>query len=271
MSLASRTLLATGNHTIEAKDCLRATGIAFCLLLAAGCARDLPPRNSAMQPQLPRSHRQLAGGMALFAATVVEGGGVRTANRKQPQVVVDVSREFPGQLRPPGRVKLGQQTAAFQIIGSTERESEADFEIPPNGTRIIAFGEPGGKGLVVYANLVFADTDANQAAVLAGRGPAAGAAYEGPLFLGALGFAFAAIFVGWLRVRYGVIALAVSIGCWLGYETTVSSQAIRVDLLILLPLVAAATISVGVAAARGGKNPERNTRRRRRALRRDKE
>jgi hypothetical protein len=150
-------------------------------------------------------------------------------------------------------------------MGSSQREEERDFQIPANGMRIIAFGDPARSPLVVYADHVFADTGTNRAAATLGRGPAAGQASETPLFLGALGFAFAAIFLAWSRVTFGLVALAVSIALWLGYETTVSSQAIRVDLVILVPLVVAAAISIGIAAARGGDtggNKTRNPRRR---------
>ena len=59
---------------------------------------------------------------------------------------------------------------------------------------------------------------------MAGRGPAPGLAYQFPLFLGSAGFAFAAIFMAWFRLKFGVIALAVSIACGCGYESTISTR-----------------------------------------------
>jgi len=77
----------------------------------------------------------------------------------------------------------------FRIIASSQSEANRGFRVPANGTRIIAFGDPRGSALVVYANHVFADTEANQAAIMGGRAPAASLAFQFPLFLGVLGFA----------------------------------------------------------------------------------
>ncbi len=245
----------------------RVTRIVVCLVLATGCAEETSDYPDVRQ-ELPNTHRQLGGGMALFAATVVDGGGAKGKSGNPPHVVLDVSKEFSGQFVAPGRVKLGRQDVTFRIISSSQSEENRGFRVPANGTRIIAFGDATGSALVVYANHVFADTEANQAAIMGGRAPAASLAFQFPLFLGVLGFAFAAIFLAWFRVKYGVIALAVSIALWVGYESTIPIQTIRIDLLIIAPLVLAATISVGVAAARGdrgrgGTKPRPRTPRRR--------
>jgi len=84
------------------------------------------------------------------------------------------------------------------------------------------------------------------------------------LFLASLALAFAAVFLAWFRVKFGVIAIGLSIACWLGYESTIPAHVnIRVDLIILLPFLLAAIISTAVAAsdedkARGGDGPARD-------------
>ena len=75
---------------------MRVTRIVLCLLVATGCAEeqsDYP----AVRDELSRTHEQLGGGLALFAATVVEGGGVKGSDSKPQQVVLDVSKSFPRQ------------------------------------------------------------------------------------------------------------------------------------------------------------------------------
>lgn len=220
------------------------------LFLMAGCAEARPgPGNADVQRELLRSHEQLGGGMVLFAARVVEGGGVAGNNKNPPQVVLEVGEEFPKQYLPPGRVKLGKQGATFRILGHSLVEEERDFETPLNGTHFIAFGSGGDGPLVVYANFVFADTQENRASAMAGRKPAASEPLQGPLFLTSVGIAFAAIFLAWFRVAFGAIALAASLALWLGYEAILPKNVnIRVDLLLLFPVLLAAVISLVFAA-----------------------
>jgi hypothetical protein len=222
--------------------------IVLGLLLLAGCA-GARAGNADVRRELPRTHEQLGGLMVLFAATVVEGGGVGGNNRNPPRVVLEVAEEFPKQHLAPGRVKPGRQAATFRIIASSKFEEERDFETPLNGTHIIAFGNAGDGPLVVYANHVFADTQENRANAMAGRGPAASAPLQGPLFFASLGIAFAAIFLAWFRVAFGAIALAASVALWLGYEAMLpKSVDIRVDLLVLFPMMLAAAVSLAFAA-----------------------
>lgn len=233
---------------------MRVMPIMLCLLLAAGCDEERSGPNADMRSELSRTNEQLGGLTVLFAATVVEGGGVKGNNKNPPQVVLDVSKEFPGQHVATGRLKLGKQNATFRIIASSQFEADRDFEVPLNGTRIIAFGWTGAPGkleggpLTVYANDVFADTEANHANATLGRAPRKDPWFQLPFFFASVAFAFAAIFAVWFRVKYGMIALAVSIAFWLGYEVTVPSFSIRIDLLILFPFMLAAFISAMIAA-----------------------
>ena len=233
---------------------MRTMCTAACLLLAtAGCMREEPssPRGG-VQTELPRTNTQLGGGLPLFAATVVEGGGVRGSNRSNrsvPEVLLDVREQFGQQHVPPGRITLGQQRARFVFLAASREDEARGFNTPPNGTRIIAFGS-AGPPLVVYANYVFADTDANRANVTLGRAAPESAAWQAPLFFASLFLAFIAIFLPWVSVRFGGTALALSIVSWLAYESTIPRQVnIRVDLLPLLAVMLTATISLLSAMA----------------------
>jgi hypothetical protein len=226
---------------------MRMMWAALCLLLAtAGCVRDEPRRlgNGGVQNELPRTNKQLGGGLPLFAATVVEGGGVRGSNNRVPEVVLDIHEELGKQLIPPGRIMLGQQHARFVFLAASQDEEARGFETPPNGTRIIAFGD-AGPPLVVYANYVFADTEANRANVTLGRAEPESTAWQEPLFFASLGVAFIAIFLPWVSVTLGATAFALSIALSIGYESTIPRQTdIRVDLLLLVPVMLAAAISL---------------------------
>ena len=194
---------------------MRVTRIVVCLVLATGCAEESSDYPD-VRAELSRTHEQLGGGMALFAATVVEGGGVKGSGARPQQVVLDVSREFPGQWVAPGRVKLGTADRDIphyrgfakrrepRVQGSGERHAhhrvwrrDRQRAGRLRQSRVRRHGnKPGG-------------CDGRPCA-----GP--GVAYQFPLFLGALGFAFAAVFLAWSRVKFGLIALAVSIALWLG-------------------------------------------------------
>jgi hypothetical protein len=235
---------------------MRLPRIALCLLLAAsGCveARTRGP-NADVRPELPRTLEHLGGGLALFAATVVAGGGVRASAKDPRPVVVDVSREFEKQNAAPGRVKLGKQTVTWTGFEAPRNQEEQDFESPVNGTRIIAFGDPSSGSLKVYGNMVFADTEANRANASLGRAPREDPWIQGPLFVASLGLAFIAIFVPWFNVKLGVSALAVSVALWMAYEMTIPRQVdIRVDLVFLFPVLIAAAISITAAGITSGR------------------
>ena len=240
---------------------MRMMWTALCLFLAtAGCVRDEPSGlgNGGVQNELPRTNTQLGGGLPLFAATVVEGGGVRGTNNKVPDVVLDIHEEFGKQLIPPGRIMLGRQVARFVFLAASQEEARS-FETPPNGTRIIAFGD-AGPPLVVYANYVFADTEANRANVTLGRAEPESTAWQGPLFFASLGVAFIAIFLPWVSRTLGAAAFALSIALSIGYENTVPRQTdIRVDLLLLVPVMLAAAISLVAAMTKGKPVAARST------------
>src|SRR5205085_4863729 len=157
--------------TIASREtAMRMTWPALCLLLATtACMPEEPTRlpSGGVQNELPRTNPQLGGGLPLFAATVVEGGGVRGSNTRIPDVMLDVREEFGNQHFPPGSITLGQQRARFLILAASSEDEGRGFATPPNGTRIIAFGN-AGPPLVVYANYVFADTEANRANVALG-------------------------------------------------------------------------------------------------------
>jgi hypothetical protein len=204
---------------------------------------------AGVQDELSRTNPQLGGGLPLFAATVLEGGGVRGSNNNVPEVMLDVREEFGKQQIPPGRITLGQQRARFLFLAASREDEGRGFETPPNGTRIIAFGNPGPP-LVVYANYVFADSDANRANVTLGRAAPESAAWQAPLFFASLLLAFIAIFLPWFSVTIGATALALSIALYIAYETTIPRQVdIRVDLLPLAAVMLAATISLLAAIA----------------------
>lgn len=228
---------------------MRVMPILLCaLLLAAGCVFENEPRgpNANVQRELSPTNKQFGGAGILFAATVVEGGGVRGSRKREPLVVIDVSHEFDKQWMPPGRIALGKQTVTW-ITGYVDEVRE--FETPMNGTRIIAFAdalESQGR-IAVFSNLVYADTEANRAVASAGRPPHRDSWFVLPFFLASLGVAFAAVFLAWFRVKFGVIALAVSIAFWLAYEAITPSFMIRVDLLILFPFLFAAIFSIAAA------------------------
>jgi hypothetical protein len=231
---------------------MRIAWITLWLLLAAGHGAPAEAANADVQARLPNNHEQRGGLMALFAATVVEGGG---GSRKSPIAVVDVSEEFPGQYIAPGRIKPGRQEAVFRIIASSQLEAERSFETPMNATRIIAFGDPGPP-LVIYANHMYADTETNRAALSMGRMPPPSAAWSVPLFFASLGLAVIGVFVPWLSLRFGVLSLAAAVVLWIAYEATIPRQVnIRVDLLLLLPVMLAAAISLVAAAVKKRPGP----------------
>lgn len=225
--------------------------IAACMLLAIALGdAHAEYGNADVQPELAATHARLGGNWPVFAATVVEGGGVKASNKNPPSVVLDVAEEFPSQRYAPGRVKIGKQAATFQVIGGSPAEAERDFETPLNGTRIIAFGDARGP-LVVYADMIFADTPRNRARVLAGKQPAASESWQAPLFWGSLAIAFVAVFLAWYRVGFGGIALGASVILWLAYEAVLPQKAdyIRLDLVLLFPVFIAAAVSLAVSAA----------------------
>lgn len=194
----------------------------------------------------------------LFAATIVEGGGHRASAKDAPVVVIDVSQELGGQHVAPGRMPLGKQSATWTILAASSRDELQEFETPMNGTRILAFATHSSGRLMVLADHVYMDTDANRAVAAAGRAVRGAPWFQLPLFLAAIAIAFAAAFLAWFRVRYGVIALGVSVASWLAYETTISRQTnIRVDLVILFPFLIAAAISIIAAAAYEWRTPSK--------------
>ena len=87
--------------TIASREtAMRMTWPALCLLLATtACMPEEPTRlpSGGVQNELPRTNPQLGGGLPLFAATVVEGGGVRGSNTRIPDVMLDVREEFGNQ------------------------------------------------------------------------------------------------------------------------------------------------------------------------------
>lgn len=234
---------------------MRTPQIALCLALAASClAQAADTANAAVQRDLPRTHPQLGGGLALFAATVVEGGGVKASARDPRPVVLDVSREFEKQHVAPGRVKLGRQAVTWAAFEAPLGRDARDFESPTNGTRIIAFADPSGGTLKVYGELVFVDTEANRSNASLGRAAREEPWFQAPLFFASLGLAFLAVFLAWYEVKYGVIALAASVALWIGYEATIPTQVnIRVDLVLLFPVMLAAAISAAAAGIRSSR------------------
>jgi len=224
---------------------MRMMRIVLCLLLAAGCSseRTRGP-NADVQKEFSPGQGPLGGHSRLIAAAVVEGGGHRGSAKDPPSVVIDVSPEFAGGAVP------GRQTVTWTALRRSGYDEQWEFETPMNGTRIIAFAIDAPGGLEVLANHVYADTEANRAAASKGGAAHRGSWLQLPLFIASVGIAFAAAFLAWFRVKYGVIALGVSIASWLGYETTISTQTnIRVDLVILFPFLIAAVVSVIAAAA----------------------
>ena len=148
-----------------------------------------------------------------------------------------------------GRIRLGRQRARFLVLAASREDEGRGFETPPNGTRIIAFGD-AGPPLVVYANYVFADTEANRANVALGRAAPESAAWQGPLFFASMLAAFIAIFLPWFSVTFGATALALGIALYIAYENTIPRQVdIRVDLLPLFAVMLAAAISLLTAIA----------------------
>jgi hypothetical protein len=231
---------------------MRIPTLGLWLLAAALGAR------AELLTDLSRSHDQLGGGLALFAATIVEGGGAKGSNNNPPRAIIEVSEEFSRQHLAPGRISIGKQEAVFRLLASSAAEERQGFEVPANGTRLIAFGDPARPPLIVYVNHLFADTPASRASIAAGRmqpstvyeASSARNRIQMALFAGSLGAAFGSIFLPWLRIRYGVIGVAVSVALWLAYETQIPTQVnIRVDLVILLPMILAALISTVFAAA----------------------
>jgi hypothetical protein len=225
--------------------------IGLCLVLlvvlAACDDRRLRVANADVQKEFSPSQGPLGGGLRLIAATVVEGGGRRGSAKDPPSVVIDISPEFAGGALP------GKQSVTWTAPGGSRHDEQWEFETPTNGTRIIAFATDSPSGLRVLANHVYADTELNRAAASKGAVPSyREPPFQLPLFIASLGIAFAAAFLAWFRVKYGVIALGVSIALWLGYETTISTQTnIRVDLVILWPFMLAALISIICATAYG--------------------
>ena len=97
---------------------------------------------------------------------------------------------------------------------------------------------------MVYANYVFADTEANRANVALGRAAPESAALQAPLFFATM-LAFMAIFLPWFSVTFGATAFAVTIALYIAYESTIPRQMdIRVDLLPLFAVMGAAAISL---------------------------
>jgi hypothetical protein len=203
------------------------------------------------KPELTTAHEQLGGGLALFAATVVEGGGAKVNYRNPHQAVLDISEEFPKQWIASGRIPTGKQSVMFTSITGREHDG-LNFEIPANGSRIIAFGDPKTPGgLDVYANLIYSDTQASRAAVASGRAPLKQSAWQGPLFFATIAAALAAIFLVWIRIEAGLVALVASIALLRAYESTIPAHIdIRVDYLLFVPLIVIAVISLLIATVR---------------------
>lgn len=228
--------------------------LVLLVVLAACEDRRARVANADVQKEFSPSQGPLGGNLRLIAATIVEGGGRRGSAKDPPSVVIDVSPEFAGGALP------GKQSVTWTALGGSRYDEQWEFETPINGTRIIAFATDSPGGLKVLANHVYVDTEANRAAASKGGAPSyREPPFQLPLFIASLGIAFAAAFLAWFRVKYGVIALGVSVALWLGYETTISRQTnIRVDLVILWPFMIAALISILAAAsyerrARGSK------------------
>ena len=103
----------------------------------------------------------------------------------------------------------------------------------------------------MYANYIYTDTQASRAAVASGRAPLKQSAWQGPLFFASIAAALAAIFLAWIRVEAGLAALVVSIALLMAYNSTIPAWIdIRIDLVLVVPLIVIAVISLLIATVR---------------------
>ena len=231
---------------------MRLMPIVLALLLAAGCFPERPRGpNADVKRELSAHNPHLRGGLIVFEANVLEGGGKAVTPLHPVPVVIDVTSVFPERRGAAARMAPGRQAVLWKATGSGD---EPTFETPVDGTSIIAIASTAGEQIQVLADEVYLDTQENRAVAIGPLAAPTGASWQGPLFLGSLAIAFFTVFLPWYRLKYGGIGLAASIVLWLAYEVTVPTQSIRVDLLILGPFLLAAIASVATAAVQADKS-----------------
>ena len=190
-------------------------------------------------------------GLAAFAGMVVEGGGQSVARAETLEGVLQVDAVLPT-FRTPEQppLRTGSQKVMFRALAIHDPKVTT-FETPPNGSRVIGFGVPDAPPdglLLVYADHLYADTPALRAVFEVNTQPFTRNPWQGRFFYALMIFAGCALVGAWIHLEMGAVLLAASFLSWAGYESTLSPHAnIRLDLMVILPIVALACVSVLLA------------------------